>query len=226
MENHKGFKQIDFMVWMRANHGAVNLSDTELIFIGIYFENRLRGESFLLHDREKTSGGLAISLLEEFMREKGIMKELTSREKFAEHISSLRKINQTRHCSVCNDSLFLGFKTFKDGSEELLKCSCATYGETEYTRLFGALIEMEKNLYGSVLSARERNEKWMVGTAGLLSENFKIVDHNFQNIGDGLDKIMKHTFWGAIRFGIFKLITVIVEPINKLREVQNKKREV
>ncbi len=227
MENGKVMNQLRFMAWMKEKYPLYTLKEQEAIYVGIYFQNRLKAADFMkqnlswTEDRKEYIRGM----MNEYLKHYEIPVIMTDREIFAEELSGLRKINPARHCSECNDSLFTGIKLLPDGSKLLMKCGCATYGETEYNRLFDSMINLEKNLTEIMLSMRKGLGTDIQSSWNATYANFKAIYANFVTVGNALDEVKKNTFWGGIRYRFWNVFHAIVRGGLRFVKAEEKKEE-
>jgi hypothetical protein len=120
----------------------------------------------------------------------------TPNEIFAEQISLLRKIYQGRHCAVCNDQMFLGFRTVQNGTIELMKCYCATFGPTEYSRIQEHLHNIDSNITGQ-LSVLQKNMQELVNYQ---HKCFCTIALRLEKTVCEIESIKRNTFFGGIKY--------------------------
>jgi hypothetical protein len=118
-------------------------------------------------------------------------KQPTLNEIFVEQISMLRKINPARHCNICEDQMYVGFNTTPDGTKQLTKCTCATFGPSEYQRVQDHLHNVDANVTGQLQA--------------LLNNVKQLADgqrQTYRGMLEVMEVLHRNTFWGGIKFGI------------------------
>jgi hypothetical protein len=126
--------------------------------------------------------------------------EPTLNEIFAEQISMLRPINPARHCGICCGQLYVGFNKTPDGTIQLTKCICSTFGISEYGRIQDHLHDIESNMLGSMQVLHKNLQELATNqeqcTSAIIREQRKMHVATMEVF----EILHRNTFWGGIKY--------------------------